>query len=182
MNLTDGWFLHSAPISICFCATVAAQCFQNKGQNGFPRETHRVCQSSSEEILPKCTLHSCLNHFHFGNSRSLPQGIPSGQTVNFLQKTPKTNGQISIRFAGNAYGPQGMNSNKSGEPSDLSCWGSDLQMKSEICSESVKKKKKQKKKTYRANVCTPERKNLFHFGHGVCCHLSQLCSCAFDWW
>lgn len=135
---------------------MATQCFQDKGQNGFLRETHQVCQLSSEEILPKCTLRSCLSHFHFGNSRSFPQRKPSGQIVNFLQKMPKTNSQISIRFTGNAYGPQGMNSNMSGESSDLSCRGSDFQLKSEICSESVKKKKKHIEQMY-----APQREKPF---------------------
>lgn len=156
---------------------MATQCFQDKGQNGFLRETHQVCQLSSEEILPKCTLRSCLSHFHFGNSKSFPQRKPSGQIVNFLQKMPKTNSQISIRFTGNAYGPQGMNSNMSGESSDLSCRGSDFQLKSEICSESVKKKQ-----NISSKCMHPREKNLFHFGHGVYCHLSQLCSYASDWW
>lgn len=88
------------------------------------------------------------------------QELSSGDTLRsncqlFLPKMSKTNGQISIKFAGDIYGPWRMNSNMLGEPFWPSMSKAAISScAQEICSESAK--------IYEANFCTPENKKTSH--------------------
>lgn len=59
-------------LRICFCAIVLPSVSIRGVKMDFLRKFRlkgpcEGCQLGSEETLPKCTVHSCLNHFHLEN-------------------------------------------------------------------------------------------------------------------
>lgn len=90
-----------------------------------PKGVYSCCQLSSEETLPKCTVNSCLNHFHFEDSKLLLWGNPQVKLSTSYPTCQKLMARFPLNLLGIFMDPGGR---MLGEPSHLSCRGGYFQL------------------------------------------------------